>query len=234
MAAAVAQDYPRISEGEEFAGLLDEKKLTPHTYRISQSKLRQIIADAVKSANRKASRAILNIPEKSTDAEMRKIFLKEGRKLLDYFRQYCGDPPATAYQCLNRHYSEVAIEQFRNRTLQKERMNSGWRYQFIAYKCALAMRKRKLAAEIRAVDPNIDNWNFMNHLQRSTGLSSNELMQLVCDILSRDRDQSKSPSKEATDAIFKEFGEQCKKQGLLDQRGRFHDSRKLLHFFCTA
>src|SRR5947199_6765455 len=122
----------------------------------------------------------------------------------------------------------------RNPRLQKERMNSGWRYQFIAYKCALAMRKRKLAAEIRAVDPNIDNWNFMNHLQRSTGLSTNELMQLVCDILSRDRDQSKSPSKEATDAIFKEFGEQCKKQGLLDQRGRFHDSRKLLHFFCTA
>src|SRR5437764_5921247 len=75
MAAAVAQDYPRISEGEEFAGLLDERKLTPHTYKIPQSKLRQIIAHAVKSANRKAGRAILNIPEKSTDAEMRKICL---------------------------------------------------------------------------------------------------------------------------------------------------------------
>src|SRR5436190_23211319 len=163
MAAAVAQDYPRISEGEDFAGLLDERKLVPHTHKISSSKVRQIISDAVKNANRKASRVILNIPEKSTDAEMRNIFLKEGRKLLEYFRQYCGDPPATAYQCLDRHYSEVAAEQFRNRTLQKERMNSGWRYQFIAYKCALAMRKRKLAAEIRAVGPDIDNWKFMNH-----------------------------------------------------------------------
>ncbi len=136
MAAAAAQDYPRINEGKDFAGLLDERKLTPHTYKIPQPKLRQIIADAVKNANRKASRAILNIPEKSSDEEMRKIFLKEGRKLLDYFRQYCGDPPSTAYQCLNRHYSEVAVEQFRNRTLQKERMNSGWRYQFMAHDCA--------------------------------------------------------------------------------------------------
>src|SRR5207248_10630165 len=91
MAAAVAQDYPRISEGEKFAGLLDERKLTPHAYKIPQSKLRQIIADAVKQANRKASRTILNIPEISTDAETGKIFMKEGRKLLDYFRQYCGN-----------------------------------------------------------------------------------------------------------------------------------------------
>ena len=101
MAAAVAQDYPRISEGEKFAGLLDERKLTPHAYKIPQSKLRQIIADAVKKANRKASRTILNIPEKSTDAEMRKIFLKEGRKLLDYFRQYCGNRRFALLQVLS-------------------------------------------------------------------------------------------------------------------------------------
>jgi hypothetical protein len=57
MPAAAAQDYPRISEGEDYAGLLDERKLTPHTYKISQSKLRQIIADAVKNANQPRRRA---------------------------------------------------------------------------------------------------------------------------------------------------------------------------------
>lgn len=156
MPAAGAQDYPRISEGEEFGGLLDERKLTPHTYKIPQSKLRQIIADAVKNANRKASRAILNIPEKSSDAEMRKIFLKEGRKLLDYFRQYCGDPPATAYQCLNRHYSEVAVEQFRNRTLQKERMNSGWRYQFMAHDCASTSRRFATVSQLATAEADFN------------------------------------------------------------------------------
>src|SRR5947207_16013527 len=156
MAAAVAQNYTRISEGEEFAGRLDERKLTPHSYKIPQSKLRQIITDAVKSANRKASRAILNIPEKSTDAEMQKIFLKEGRKLLDYFRQYCGDPPATAYQCLDRHYSEVAVEQFRNRTLQKERMNSGWRYQFMAHDCAQASRRFATVSQLATAEADFN------------------------------------------------------------------------------
>ena len=156
MAAAVAQDYPRISEGEDFAGLLDERKLVPHTHKISSSKVRQIISDAVKNANRKASRVILNIPEKSTDAEMRNIFLKEGRKLLEYFRQYCGDPPATAYQCLDRHYSEVAAEQFRNRTLQKERMNSGWRYQFMAHDCAQASRRFVTVSQLATAEADFN------------------------------------------------------------------------------
>ncbi len=156
MPAAVAQDYPRIGEGEDFAGLLDERKLVPHAHKISSSKVRQIISDAVKNANRKASRAILNIPEKSTDAEMRNIFLKEGRKLLEYFRQYCGDPPATAYQCLDRHYSEVAAEQFRNRTLQKERMNSGWRYQFMAHDCAQASRRFATVSQLATAEADFN------------------------------------------------------------------------------
>jgi hypothetical protein len=138
MPAAGAQDYPRIDEAEPYAGMLDDTRLAAHKQRISSARLVQIIRDAVKSANRKASRAILNIPESSSDAEMREIYLREGRKLFDYFRRYCGDPPSTAYQCHNMHYSEVAKEQFRNRTLQKERMNSGWRYQFMAHDCAQA------------------------------------------------------------------------------------------------
>src|SRR5881394_865817 len=138
MPAAGAQDYPRIDEGKPHAGMLDDTRLVSHKQRISSAQLVQIIRDAVKSANRKASRAILNIPESSSDTEMRKTYLREGRRLFDYFRRYCGDPASTAYQCHNMHYSEVAKEQFRNRTLQKERMNSGWRYQFMAHDCAQA------------------------------------------------------------------------------------------------
>lgn len=136
--AALAQDYPRIDEGKKFAGMLDESRLVTHKQRIPSERLVEIIREAVKNANRKASRAILDISESSSDEEMRTIYLREGKSLFDYFRRYCGDPPSTAYQCYKRHYSEVAKEQFRNRTLQKERMNSGWRYQFMAHDCAQA------------------------------------------------------------------------------------------------
>jgi hypothetical protein len=47
-----------------------------------------------------------------------------------------GDPASTAHQIYNKHYRVVGIEQFRNRTLQKERMNSGWRYQYLSVDCA--------------------------------------------------------------------------------------------------
>lgn len=138
MPAAAAQDSPRIDEDENYGGMLDDARLAPHQQRIPSERLIEIITDAVKNANRKASRAILNIPDSSSDEQMRKIYLREGRSLFDYFRRYCGGPPSTAYQCYKRHYSEVAKEQFRNRTLQKERMNSGWRYQFMAHDCAQA------------------------------------------------------------------------------------------------
>lgn len=74
----------------------------------------------------------------------------EEARLFKYFVKYYGDPAATAYDCVGIHYSEVAQEQFRNRTIQKERMNSGWRYQFIARDCAIQSGRFKAISDIGA------------------------------------------------------------------------------------
>jgi hypothetical protein len=103
---------------------------------MSLDELKGLIRRAIANANLKSSRAILNIPEGAEQAEIEQIFRREGRELLKYFRKYCGDPAATAHQVYRKTYREVGAEQFRNRTLQKERMNSGWRYQFLATQCA--------------------------------------------------------------------------------------------------
>ncbi len=104
----------------------------PHKRKPSESELRSIVLNAIAYASVKSSRAILKIEDGSTDEEIRARYRESGKDLFDYFLTYCGDPASTAHQCHNRHYSVVAEEQFRNRTLQKERMNSGWRYQYIA------------------------------------------------------------------------------------------------------
>lgn len=122
------QDYPRLPDSD----LLDDSKLLQHSYRLPFSKLRKIIHHAIETADKKSSRFILNLPEDASEELVEWTCQNEGRELFNYFRQYFGDPASTAHQCLNRHYSEVAKEQFRNRTLQKERMNTAWRYQYIA------------------------------------------------------------------------------------------------------
>ena len=133
-----SQPYPRITdEDDPFYGFLDEERLASHSKRISYEELKQIIRDAITHANKKSGRAILNIPEDITKKELQQLYEKIGKELFLYFAKYCGDPAATAHDCYKRHFSVVAKEQFRNRTLQKERMNSGWRYQFIAKDAAI-------------------------------------------------------------------------------------------------
>lgn len=128
-----SQNYPRIqNEKDSFCGFLDDSKLQPHVYKMAEKELHDIIISAIIYANKKSSRAILHIPDKATEADVGKIYVKEGKELFKYFQKYCGDPASTAYSCYGKHYTIIAQEQFRNRTLQKERMNSGWRYQFIA------------------------------------------------------------------------------------------------------
>ena len=156
MKAPGPQPYPRIPEGEKFADLLHERHLVPHRYRIAQDKLRRIIIDAIRSANRKSSRAILEIPEKISDAEMRMIFLREGRNLFDYFRKYCGDPAASAFEYQGKTYRDVAVQQFRIRTLQKERMNSGWRYQFMAHDCAVASKRFATVSQLATAEADFN------------------------------------------------------------------------------
>lgn len=129
----VIQSYPRIEdENDLFHGFFDDSKVMQHKKRISQVKLKKIIRAAIKSANLKSSRAILNIDGNISEEELNKKYIKEGNGLFRYFVKYCGDPASSAFDSYKQHFSKVAKEQFRNRTIQKERMNSGWRYQFIA------------------------------------------------------------------------------------------------------
>ena len=90
----------------------------------------------------------MNLPDNISEAEVQKIYQKEGRALFDYFQKYFGDPASTARKCINRHFSEIAKEQYRNRTLQQERMNSAWRYQFIAKDAAIASKRFESVSEL--------------------------------------------------------------------------------------
>ena len=134
---SVPQNYPRIEkENDKFNGFFDESRLVQHTHKIPAEELKRIILDAIQYANRKSSREILNVPENATEAEARTTYRKLGKKLFDYFIRYYDDPASAAHQCLGKHYTEIAEEQFRNQLLQKRRMNSGWRYQFLAEETA--------------------------------------------------------------------------------------------------
>jgi hypothetical protein len=128
--------------------LLNDSELVPHIYRIPVEKLKTIIVAAIETAGRKSSRAILNLPDNASTEEVTKTYTKEGRELFRYFVKYCGDAAATALKCTGRKCSEIAREQFRNRTLQKERMNSAWRYQYIAKDAAAASKRFETVSDI--------------------------------------------------------------------------------------
>jgi hypothetical protein len=144
MAKKIMQRYPRLLDSD----LLDDGRLVPHKQKIPVDKLQEIIISAIETAGKKSSRAILNLPDDATEEEVSKTYKKEGWELFKYFIKYCGDPAATAYQCLNRKCADVAREQFRNRTLQKERMNSAWRYQFIAKDAASTSKRFESVSDI--------------------------------------------------------------------------------------
>lgn len=144
MPSVVMQRYTRLPDSD----LLDDSQLVPHRFKIPIDSLKSIIISAIDTAGRKSSRAILNLPDNASEEEVRRTYEKEGWELFKYFIKYCGDPASTAHQCLHRKCSDVAKEQFRNRTLQKERMNSAWRYQFIAKDAAAASRRFESVSDI--------------------------------------------------------------------------------------
>ncbi len=144
MARKTMQRYHRLPDSD----LLDDSQLVPHKSKIPIDKLKKIIISAIETAGRKSSRAILNLPDDASEEEVRRTYQKEGWELFKYFIKYCGDPASTAQQCLYRKSADVAKEQFRNRTLQKERMNSAWRYQFIAKDAASASSRFESVSDI--------------------------------------------------------------------------------------
>jgi hypothetical protein len=128
-----SQSYPRINdEGDKYNGYLDDSQLVDHHFKIDNERLKQVITDAITYANKKSSREILSVPTNYTVQEQDALYHKTGNELFKYFVKYCGDPASTAYDCIGKHYEQIARENFRNRTIQMERMNAGWRYQHIA------------------------------------------------------------------------------------------------------
>lgn len=142
------QSYPRLPEDDAYAGFLDDAALQGHVTRISREQLDVMIAKAIAYANLKSSREMLDIPEDITPEMVEKIYVHEGRELFKYMVKYCGDPASTAYRCLNQTYSVIAEEQFYNRTRQKQRMNSGWRYQSLAKDAATASQRFTSVSDI--------------------------------------------------------------------------------------
>jgi hypothetical protein len=145
------QEYPRTEDG-----LLDEDRLTPHSRKIPFDELKAIIRDAIASAARKSRREILEVPDGISDDERTKLYRKKGKELFAYFRKYYGDPASTAFDCLGKHYREIATDQFRNQTLQKQRMNSGWRYQYIAKDCAVRSQRFVTVSDIGAAEADFN------------------------------------------------------------------------------
>lgn len=136
------QSYPRIEdEKSKYHGYLDDSYLNEHKLVISDSKIKKIVKNAIIKANKKSGRTILNIPINITEDEIPLIYDRKGKELFKYFLTYYGDPASSAYSCINQSYVKIAREQFRNWTLQKERMNSGWRYQFIAKDGAIESKR---------------------------------------------------------------------------------------------
>lgn len=152
-----SQNYPRItSEGDKYSGFLDESKLQSHRLKIPIGDLKKIIVESVEKAEKRSSRNVIGFPENATDREVIQICRKRGGELFNYFIKYCGDPASTAQACLDRHYKEVAKEQFRNRTLQKQRMNSGWRYQFIAKGAAIRSKRFNSVSDINSKEADFN------------------------------------------------------------------------------
>lgn len=221
MAKSVVQNYPRTKRG-----LLDADTVTPHRGKITPEDLREIVLHAIHHANKKSSRAILDIPEGLSEAEVTARYKKSGKELFKYFVQYCGDPAATSHQCNGRHYAEVAREQFRNRTLQKERMNSGWRYQYIAKGIASHQARSVSLPETGTLEPD---YSWMS----TAGFSCEEIMIATLAALIETQ-PSKISDMPIPPEIVEAFGQCCRKASLLNEYGCFNDPVKLAFLLSAA
>lgn len=137
----IPQDYPRIRDASSpYYGCLDVDMLREHPEPrpINREVLKTLILKAVQEANVQSSREAIQIPADMSPKQEEAFFLEERMKLFKYFHDYPVDPAATAYEYTGRHYKDVGLELFRNRAIQKGRMNSGWRYQILARECAKA------------------------------------------------------------------------------------------------
>ena len=143
------QGYPRIEdEKSEYFNYLDDTRLQKHPAKISKEKLDEIIRQAVKKADAKSSRGDFAIPENAGQKEIEQIYRKGGKELFDYLLRYYGDPASSVLAYMGKTYTEIGNELYRNKMLQKERMNSGWRYQYMVKDLAIASNRFESVLDI--------------------------------------------------------------------------------------
>lgn len=135
MAKKTFEKYPRIETGVNL-DLIDDAKLAQHASKVKPEDLQRLIVEAIRFANQKSSRTALNIADNATPSELDKKYKEAGEGLFEYFREFTSDPASTSLKFFNQNCREVAREHYQIRVLQKERMNSGWRYQYLATGCA--------------------------------------------------------------------------------------------------
>src|SRR5579859_7812690 len=143
------QPYPRTT-----ADYLDDSQLEQHPEprAITVEALKNLIAQAIKDAEQKSSRFGPQIEANLTPDQEEQFYLTEGRELFEYFHKYPSDPAATAHEYHHKNYRKVGTDLFRSRTLQKSRMNSGWRYQFLAQECATHSKRFRYVSGIASAE----------------------------------------------------------------------------------
>lgn len=157
MSKSISQPYPRIDDdSSKLRGCLDDTTLVEHTSSIPLDQFKNLMREAIEKASGKSSREILSVPANATEEEVLEHFRNEGVQLFKYFHKYVSDPAATAHQLYRKHYQDIGREQFRNRSLQKERMNSGWRYQYLAVDAAQNLTRFRSISDIGTAEADFN------------------------------------------------------------------------------
>lgn len=151
------QNYPRLDHpSEKCKGCLDDSTLVNHLRTIPPDVLAEYITSAIGNANKRSRRELLSIPSDATQEQILSIYRIKGRELFKYFKNYCNDPAATAHQVFGKTYIDVGTEQFKLQTIQNERMNSGWRYQFLVKDCAQYTGRFRSVSDIGATEADFN------------------------------------------------------------------------------
>lgn len=152
-----AQSYPRIDdEKNKYHGYFDDTSVVDHQLKLSPEDMKSIVEDGITYAQKKSSREIMDIDPSLTGDDLLKAYQEVGKDLFTYFVRYCGDPASTAFDCHKKHYEDIARENFRNRTIQKERMNAGWRYQHIAKDAARKTGRFETVSDINSIEADFN------------------------------------------------------------------------------
>ncbi len=204
----VPQAYPRIDDdSRKDYGCLDDSTLVAHPGKLPVEKLKGLIREAISNANSKSSREILSIPPDATEEVVAEICKREGRKLFEYFRKSCFDPPLFTDKLYRRDYMDVGIEQAREYVRWKHQENDRLRKQMLISNGAWRLLKQMSCADRQ----------YLIYEMMAESIPAKSFF---------------SP-KEIPKSLLESFGNCCYEFGLVDESGRFSDPQRLIQFFCA-